>query len=106
MVRHLRYAKQWENKLAASISLKSVAECLRVVTRRQQKGVMLPGMVISTDYRALVQALGGSNREDIREAVLLADHLQKTEGVRTVVQWLPSHLGVIGNENTDALANE
>ncbi|GFO48644.1 hypothetical protein PoB_007514900 [Plakobranchus ocellatus] len=31
---------------------------------------------------------------------------EKTEGVRTVVQWLPSHEGVIGNEIADGHANE
>ncbi|GFN75125.1 RNA-directed DNA polymerase from, partial [Plakobranchus ocellatus] len=51
-------------------------------------------------------ALGGSGSEGVGEAVLLADYLQKTEGVWTVAQWLPSHVGALGNEITDGLANE
>ncbi|GFN84143.1 hypothetical protein PoB_001064900 [Plakobranchus ocellatus] len=48
--------------------------------------------------QALVQSLGGSGREIMGGVVLLADYLQKTEAKQTVVQWLPSHVGVIGNE--------
>ncbi|GFO34489.1 ribonuclease h [Plakobranchus ocellatus] len=33
-------------------------------------------------------------------------HITGGEGVRTVVQWLPSHVGVIGNEIANGLANE
>ncbi|GFO04055.1 RNA-directed DNA polymerase from [Plakobranchus ocellatus] len=85
--------------------LMAVTECLQVVIENQRKGAALPGMVIFTDCRALVQALGGSGSEGVGEAVLLADYLMKTEGVRTVVQWIPSHVGVLGNEIADGLAN-
>ncbi|GFO03716.1 reverse transcriptase [Plakobranchus ocellatus] len=34
------------------------------------------------------------------------DYLQKTDSVRTVILWLPSHVGVLGNEIADGLANE
>ncbi|GFO05895.1 NACHT and WD repeat domain-containing protein 1 [Plakobranchus ocellatus] len=63
-----------------------------------KEGIALPGVVIFTNCRALVQVLGGSGSESVGKAVLLADYLQKTEGMRTVIQWLPSHVGVIGNE--------
>ncbi|GFO44810.1 hypothetical protein PoB_007131500 [Plakobranchus ocellatus] len=39
-------------------------------------------------------------------AVLLADYLQKTEGVPTVFQWIPSQVGVLGDEIANGLANE
>ncbi|GFN89828.1 hypothetical protein PoB_001633400 [Plakobranchus ocellatus] len=66
--------------------LMAVTECLRVVIEKQGKGAALPGVVIFTHCRALVQALGGSVSEGVGEAVLLGDYLLKTEGVRTVVQ--------------------
>ncbi|GFN78876.1 Pol polyprotein [Plakobranchus ocellatus] len=34
------------------------------------------------------------------------EYLLKTEGVRTVVLWIPFHAGVLGNEIVDGLANE
>ncbi|GFO26813.1 RNA-directed DNA polymerase from [Plakobranchus ocellatus] len=86
--------------------LMAVTECLRVDIENQREGVALPGVVILTDCRTLVWALGGSGSEGVGEAVLLVDYLLKTEGVRTVVQWIPSHVGVLGNEIADGLANE
>ncbi|GFO23585.1 Pol-like protein [Plakobranchus ocellatus] len=84
----------------------AVTECLRVVIEKQREEAALPGVVVFTGCRALVQVLGGSRSEGVGGAVLLADHLQKTEGMWTVVQWLPSHVGVLGNEIADGLANE
>ncbi|GFO30463.1 hypothetical protein PoB_005696800 [Plakobranchus ocellatus] len=52
------------------------------------------------------RALGGSGSEGVGGAVLLTDYLQKTEGARTMVQWLSSHDGALGNEIADGLANE
>ncbi|GFO48818.1 RNA-directed DNA polymerase from [Plakobranchus ocellatus] len=86
--------------------LMTVTEYLRVVIEKQREGAALPGVVILTNCRALVQALGDSGSESVGEAVLLADYLLKTEGVQTMVQWIPSHIGVLGNEIADGLANE
>ncbi|GFN85553.1 hypothetical protein PoB_001205900 [Plakobranchus ocellatus] len=77
-----------------------------VVIEKQRQGAAQPGVVIFTDCRALVQALGGSGSKGVGGAVLLADDLQKTESVRTVVQYLLSHVGDLGNEIADGLANE
>ncbi|GFO21698.1 hypothetical protein PoB_004820300 [Plakobranchus ocellatus] len=68
--------------------------CVRFVIRGKQKGAALLGVVIFTDCRALVQTLGGSDREDVGKTVLLAD------------QWQSSYSGVIGNEIANGLANE
>ncbi|GFN87359.1 glutamate--tRNA ligase [Plakobranchus ocellatus] len=84
----------------------AVTECLRVVIKKQREGAALPGVVILTDCRALVQAFGGSRSEGVGEVVLLADYLLKKEGVQTVVQWIPSHVGVLSNEIADGLGNE
>ncbi|GFO24167.1 RNA-directed DNA polymerase from [Plakobranchus ocellatus] len=84
----------------------AVTECLQVVIEKQREGAALPGVVILTDCRALVQALGGAGSEGVGEVVLLADSLLKKEGVQTVVQWIPSHVMVLGNEIANRLANE
>ncbi|GFO15102.1 hypothetical protein PoB_004160700 [Plakobranchus ocellatus] len=55
-------------------------------SRKQREGAALSGVVILTDCRALVWALGGSRKEGVGEAMLLADYLLKTEEVRTVVR--------------------
>ncbi|GFN89426.1 transposon i factor [Plakobranchus ocellatus] len=97
---------EWEWTCSYECELMAVSECLRVVIEKQREGAALPDVVILTDCRALVQALGGSGSEGVGEAVLLADYLLKTEGVQTVVQWIPSHVKVLGNEIADRLANE
>ncbi|GFN83588.1 transposon i factor [Plakobranchus ocellatus] len=78
----------------------------RFVIEKQREGVALPSVAILTDCRALVQAFGGPGSENVGEAMLLADYLLKTEGVQTTVQWIPSHVGILGNEIADKLANE
>ncbi|GFO07487.1 RNA-directed DNA polymerase from [Plakobranchus ocellatus] len=90
-----------EQIFSFDFELKAVTECSRLVIRRKQEGAALTGMVIFTDCRALVQYVGGTGR---KEALWLADHLHKTKG--TVVQWLPSHEGIIGNEIADKLAKQ
>ncbi|GFO36882.1 hypothetical protein PoB_006338700 [Plakobranchus ocellatus] len=71
-----------------------------VISRRN----CAPRIVTFTDCQVLVWALGGSGREDVRDA--LKDHPQKAEGVRTVVQWLPSHGGIISNKVANAQEKE
>ncbi|GFO10947.1 hypothetical protein PoB_003745200 [Plakobranchus ocellatus] len=75
-----------ETTCSFACELMAITECLRVVIMTQREGAALPGLVIFTDYRALVQALGGSGSEGVGGAALLEDYLQKTERVRTVVQ--------------------
>ncbi|GFO13133.1 RNAse h [Plakobranchus ocellatus] len=75
-----------ERTCSYECELTAVTECLKVVIEKQRQGAALPGVVILTDCRALVQALGGSRSENVGEAVLLADHLLKTEGVRTTTR--------------------
>ncbi|GFO33621.1 hypothetical protein PoB_006012600 [Plakobranchus ocellatus] len=64
-------------------SILSVAHDLPA--KKQREGTALPGVVIITDYRALVQVLGGFGSQGVGRAVLLATSLQKTEGMRPEV---------------------
>ncbi|GFO44802.1 hypothetical protein PoB_007130700 [Plakobranchus ocellatus] len=57
-------------EMTRSHELKAVNECLRVVMMRQRERAALPGVVIFTDCRVLVQALGGSGRESVGGMVL------------------------------------
>ncbi|GFO08236.1 hypothetical protein PoB_003474100 [Plakobranchus ocellatus] len=43
---------------------------------------------------------------EVVNSTLLADDLQKTEGVRIVVQWLLSQAGVTRNEIANRIANQ
>ncbi|GFO42697.1 hypothetical protein PoB_006920200 [Plakobranchus ocellatus] len=78
-----------EETCSFDCELKAVAKCLKIVTKRQQEEAAVFGVIIFTYCRGIEQTLGGFSREDVRKAVLLADHLKKTEKERTVVQLLP-----------------
>ncbi|GFN90252.1 hypothetical protein PoB_001675800 [Plakobranchus ocellatus] len=82
--------------------------CHRVssVTRRHHEVSPHNDVVIFTDCRAFLQALEGSGKAIVGQAVLLADSLRMVEGVRAVVQWLLFHVRIIGYKITNALTNE
>ncbi|GFN89110.1 hypothetical protein PoB_001561600 [Plakobranchus ocellatus] len=56
------------------------------------------GVVIVNNCRAIVEALRKSGKVGMGEAVRLVDTSQAVERVKDVVQSLPSHVGVSGNE--------
>ncbi|GFO24655.1 hypothetical protein PoB_005116000 [Plakobranchus ocellatus] len=68
-----------EQTCSIDCELKAVTECFKVITRRHQGENALSSVVIFTECGVL--PLGGSDREDVGEEVLLAGHLQKIEGV-------------------------
>ncbi|GFN78809.1 hypothetical protein PoB_000531500 [Plakobranchus ocellatus] len=39
-------------------------------------------------------------------ALQLVEELMRVENFRVIVQWLPSHVGIGGNETADTLANQ
>ncbi|GFN97873.1 hypothetical protein PoB_002437900 [Plakobranchus ocellatus] len=61
-----------ETTCSYECELMAVIECPRVFIRKQREGAALPGLVIFTDCRALVQTLGGSGSENVGWAMLLA----------------------------------
>ena len=68
------------------------------------RGDQLPGVVILCDCRSLVQNLGGFNTTSMGDILSATEQLRQAD-VRIICQWIPSHVGIRGNEVADVLAN-
>ena len=78
--------------------------CIRILKERHDRGNPLPGVVILCDCRSLVQNLGGVNPTSMGDILSTMEQLRQA-GVRIICQWIPSHVGIHGNEVADELAN-
>ncbi|GFO44663.1 RNA-directed DNA polymerase from [Plakobranchus ocellatus] len=78
----------------------------RIRHYKDMEGTTLPGVVILTDCQSLVRKLSGTGSAEVGTALQLAEELMRVENVRIIVQWLPSHVGIRGNETADKLGNQ
>jgi ribonuclease HI len=63
---------------------------------------------IFTDSLSSVQSLrgtGDSCRPDVEEEILHLNTRLKREGCEVTIAWIPAHIGIVGNERADKLAN-
>jgi ribonuclease HI len=66
------------------------------------------GVVILSDSKSSLQALergGTANRQDAQREVLLLCHQIISKGTDLAMMWLPSHVGIRGNDLADREAN-
>ena len=71
---------------------------------KHREGMQFPGVVFLSDCQALLQILGGQLSATISDSMLKLEGL-RTIGTRVLAQWIPSHVGIKGNEDADKLAN-
>ena len=74
--------------------------CIRILKKRHDRGNPLPGVVILCDCRSLVQNLGGFNPTSMGDILSTMEQLRQA-GVRIICQWIPSHVGIHGNDVAD-----
>ena len=81
------------------------AEALRLALQklREHTDNIQPNIVFLTDCRSLIQAIGTGKAEECKDLVANFSHLM-VSSKRVVVQWIPSHCGIRGNEIADQLA--
>ena len=77
--------------------------CIRLLKERHERGDPLHGVVILSDCRSLVQNLGGFNPTSMGGILSPMEKLRQAD-VRIICQWIPSHVGIHGNEVADELA--
>ncbi|KAK7090611.1 hypothetical protein V1264_010383 [Littorina saxatilis] len=94
-----------------STNYKAEAEALKEAAGVLKNSLMLPGdticrkIVIFSDALSVLQALSNPQNQDVSElATALTTLQQSTE--KTVIQWIPSHCNIQGNEEADRLAKE
>ena len=66
-------------------------------------------IVILTDSQSSLATLSNDNRstrEDIVKEIGVLIHQIKLKGTEVILQWIPSHIGIPGNETADRLARE
>ena len=92
--------KYSNNFRAESMAIKAAAERLM-----ELKGEAGNYVVILTDALSVISALTGNRNEDLDELRValsaLSDNFE-----RAVIQWIPSHCDISGNEEADRLAKE
>ena len=71
---------------------------------KHREGMRFPGVVFLSDCQALLQVLGGQLSATISDSMSNLEKL-RTSGIRVLAQWIPSHVGIKGNEKADMLAN-
>ena len=82
---------------------KAFDECVNILRRRHER-IPLSGAVIFCDCQALLRALSGQNLTGVSECMININSLRES-GVELTAQWIPSHVGIPGNEIADTLAN-
>ena len=74
------------------------------ILQRRHERIPLHGAVILCDCQALLRALCGQNLTGVSESMIRLDKLRES-GVALTAQWIPSHVGIPGNEIADTRAN-
>ena len=72
---------------------------------KHREGMRFPGVVFLSDCQALLQVLGGQLSATISDSPMSNLYELRTSGTRVLAQWIPSHVGIKGNEKADMLAN-
>ena len=80
-------------------------KCVEALMEKHREGKQFPGVVILSDCQALLQVLGGQLSATISDFMMKVEEL-RTTGTEVLAQWIPSHVGVKGNEDADNLANQ
>ena len=100
---------QWERKAAAGRWCSSFAAEVRAMELACDviEEVKPESVAVMTDSQALVRTLGSTENRNNQKIVDLKERLRRISDDRNVViQWVPSHVGIDGNEWADRAANE
>ena len=89
-----------------STNFKAEAEALKTAAERltRNRNVTHDNIVILTDALSVLQALKNPKTKELNELTGALATLAKSANL--ILQWIPAHCGIRGNETADALAKE
>lgn len=105
----LNIAKQFQLNSGISIFTAELYAILMACTFLTDLPVTPNGIVILSDSKSVLQALnrgGTKNRADMQADVLLLIHQLICRGSIVKLMWVPSHVGIEGNEKVDKAARQ
>ena len=82
----------------------ALVKCVEALMEKHREGMQFPGVVFLSDCQALLQVLGGQLSAKTSDSMLKLDEL-RTIDTKVLAQWIPSHVGIEGNEDADKPAN-
>ena len=102
-----------DNTAIATAELKAIHVALQKVKRLTEKGYCpySANVVICTDSLSAAEALesnkNNTSRPDIVQSIhMLCQHLKSSCNTTIGVLWIPSHVGILGNDKADTLAKQ
>ena len=102
-----------DNTAIATAELKAIHVALQKVKRLTEKGYCpySANVVICTDSLSAAEALesnkNNASRPDIVQSIhMLCQELKSTFNSTVDVLWIPSHVGILGNDKADTLAKQ
>ena len=99
--------RAWSLSTGSSIFSAEVTAIVQVLSYVYNLEDVTDEICIFTDSKSVVQAISASKVKSLNPACLQARHLAsclKTSGTKVTIAWIPSHIGVPGNEKADELA--
>ncbi|XP_071152008.1 uncharacterized protein, partial [Mytilus edulis] len=97
------YKRTSDNLSVYTTEMTAIYQSLKWVFSNQQPGQKV---VILTDSYSSIQSINNnaSSRPDILEPIQILACRLKQKNIEVTIEWIPAHVGILGNEQVDKLA--
>ncbi|XP_063416816.1 uncharacterized protein LOC134699058 [Mytilus trossulus] len=97
------YKRTSDNLSVYTTEMTAIYQSLKWVFSNQQPGQKV---VILTDSYSAIQSINNnaSSRPDILEPIQILACRLKQKNIEVTIEWIPAHVGILGNEQVDKLA--
>ncbi|CAG2219008.1 unnamed protein product [Mytilus edulis] len=97
------YKRTSDNLSVYTTEMTAIYQSLKWVFSNQQPGQKV---VILTDSYSAIQSINNnaSSRPDILEPIQILACRLKQNKIEVIIEWIPAHVGILGNEQVDKLA--